>query len=206
MTVLVDWAAVLNRQPAIPTAPAHSVAPDPGPQAPASANELIPLVYDQLRNLAASYLRNDTAEPMLEPAVLVNEAYLRLADQPPGSWNDKEHFMAVAAIAMRKILIDHARRRCALKRGFGRARVSLELVTRSGPREIDILEVDDAINALGEINQRASRGVELRFFAGLTHDEVARVLGVSRKTVVCDWIEARNWLAEQLAEKGTRAE
>src|SRR2546422_4302154 len=109
LTVLVDWAAVLNRQPAIPTAPAQSVAPDPGAQgAPASANELIPLVYDQLRNLAASYLRNDTAEPMLEPAVLVNEAYLRLIGQPPGSWNSKEHFMAVAAIAMRKILIDHA--------------------------------------------------------------------------------------------------
>ncbi len=165
----------------------------------------MPQVYDQLRNLASSYLKHDTAEPMLEPAVLVNEAYLRLAGQPAGTWTGKDHFMAVAAIAMRKILIDHARRRCALKRGFGRARVSLELVTRSGPREIDILEVDDALNGLARINQRASRGVELRFFAGLTHDDVARVLGISRKTVVNDWIEARNWLAEQLAEKGVQA-
>lgn len=161
----------------------------------------MPLVYDQLRGLAASYLRRDTQEPMLEPALLVNEAYLRLASHPPGSFKSKEHFLAVAAIAMRKILIDHARRRHALKRGYGRARVSLELVTKSGPREIDICEVDDALNALAAINERASRGVELRFFAGLTHDDVARVLGVSRKTVVNDWIEARKWLAEELAEK-----
>jgi RNA polymerase sigma factor (TIGR02999 family) len=189
---------VLDRHTPIPTAP------EPG-SAPASANDLMPLVHDQLRNLAASYLRRNASEPMLEPSVLVNEAYLRLAGQPAGSWTGKDHFMAVAAIAMRKILIDHARRRCALKRGYGRARVSLELVTRSGPREIDILEVDDALNGLAQLNERASRGVELRFFAGLTHDDVARVLGISRKTVVSDWIEARNWLAEQLAEKGAPA-
>ncbi len=168
---------------------------------PASTKDLMPQVYEQLRSLAAKYLRHDTNEPMLEPAVLVNEAYLRLAGQPAGSWNSKEHFMAVAAMAMRKILIDQARRRCALKRGFGRARVSLELVTRSGPREIDIQEVDEALKALARINSRASHGVEMRFFAGLTHDQVAKVLGVSRKTVVNDWIEARNWLAEELAEK-----
>lgn len=169
----------------------------------ASAHDLMPLVYDQLRDLAAGYLRWDTAEPMLEPAVLVNEAYLRMVAHPPGSWKTKEHFLAVAAIAMRKILIDQARRRHALKRGFGRDRVALELVTRTGPREIDILEVDDALKALAVINERASRGVELRFFAGLTHDGVARVLGVSRKTVVADWAEARAWLAEELADKGT---
>ncbi|MHC4093867.1 MAG: ECF-type sigma factor [Planctomycetota bacterium] len=168
---------------------------------PETANDLMPKVYEQLRALAAGYLRRDTNEPMLEPAVLVNEAYLRLAAQPPGSWKSKEHFMAVAAMAMRKILIDQARRRCALKRGFGRARVSLELVTKTGPREIDILEVDDALNALAEINKRASRGVEMRFFAGLTHDEVARALGVSRKTVVNDWMQARSWLAAELADK-----
>lgn len=167
-----------------------------------SANDLMPLVYDQLRDLAAGYLRWDAAEPMLEPAVLVNEAYLRMASHPPGSWKNKEHFLAVAAIAMRKILIDQARRRHALKRGFGHAKVALELVTKTGPREIDILEVDDALKALAVINERASRGVELRFFAGLTHDDVARVLGVSRKTVVADWAEARAWLAEELAEKG----
>ncbi len=180
---------------------ARSVAESFGPE-PATANDLMPLVYDQLRNLAAGYLRWDAAEPMLEPAVLVNEAYLRLVAHPPGSWKSKEHFLAVAAIAMRKILIDQARRRHALKRGFGRSKVALELVTKSGPREIDILEVDDALNAFARINERACRGVELRFFAGLTHDDVAKVLGVSRKTVVADWSQARAWLAEELADKG----
>ncbi len=177
------------------------VAERAGPEA-ATANDLMPLVYDQLRDLAAAYLRRDAAEPMLEPALLVNEAYLRLAANPAGSWNSKEHFLAVAAIAMRKILIDQARRRHALKRGFGRSKVALDLVTSSGPREIDILDVDDALIAFDRINTRACRGVELRFFAGLTHDDVARVLGVSRKTVVADWAQARAWLAEALADKG----
>ena len=120
-----------------------------------TVNDLMPLVYDQLRDLAAAYLRRDAAEPMLEPALLVNEAYLRLAANPAGSWNSKEHFLAVAAIAMRKILIDQARRRHALKRGFGRSKVSLDLVTSSGPREIDILDVDDALKAFDRINSRA---------------------------------------------------
>ena len=175
---------------------------DSGGASSVSANDLMPLVYEQLRSLADAYLRWDAAEPMLEPAVLVNEAYLRMVARPPGSWKNKEHFLAVAAIAMRKILIDQSRRRHTLKRGFGRDKVSLELVTKTGPREIDILEVDDALKALAVFNERASRGVELRFFAGLTHDDVARVLGVSRKTVVADWAVARKWLAEELAEKG----
>ena len=181
---------------------ARSVAAQGAGPVSASANDLMPLVYAQLRDLAAGYLRSDAAEPMLEPALLVNEAYLRLAAHPPGSWKSKGHFLAVAAIAMRKILIDQARRRRALKRGFGRSKVSLELVTRSGRREIDFLEVDDALNAFAQINERACRGVELRFFAGLTHDDVAKVLGVSRKTVVADWAEARAWLGNELADKG----
>ena len=167
----------------------------------ASINALMPMVYEHLRGLAAAYLRRDASEPMLEPALLVNEAYLRLAGAPSGKWKSKEHFLAVAALAMRKVLIDHARRRHALKRGFGRSRVSLELVTRTGRRDVDILEVDDALKALARVNERASCAVTLRFFAGLTHDEIARVQGISRKTVVRDWGEARNWLAEALAEK-----
>ena len=168
--------------------------------AAASANALMPMVYNHLRALAASYLKREAVDYMLEPAVLVNEAYLRLAGQPPGYFNSKEHFLAVAAGAMRKILIDHARQRRALKRGFGHARVSLELVVKSGPRDIDIREVDEALNTLAKINERASRIVELRFFAGLSHDGVARVLGVSRKTVVQDWTFARRWLAVALTE------
>jgi len=168
---------------------------------PTTTDELITEVYEHLRALAAGYLRRDTAEPMLEPAVLVNEVYLRLATRPSDRWHSKEHFLAVAALAMRKVLIDQARRRRALKRGFGRSRVSLELVTRTGPRDVDILEVDDALKTLATINKRGSCAVVLRFFAGLTHDEIARIQGVSRKTVVHDWIQARNWLAEELAER-----
>ncbi|MHC4080028.1 MAG: ECF-type sigma factor [Planctomycetota bacterium] len=172
---------------------------------PTTTNELITEVYEQLRGLAASYLSRDAVEPMLEPAVLVNEAYLRLAAQPSDKWKSREHFLAVAALAMRKALIDQARRRRTLKRGFGRSRVSLELVTRTGPRDVDILEVDDALKVLASINKRGSCAVVLRFFAGLTHDEIARVQGVSRKTVVNDWSQARNWLAEELAERAEPA-
>lgn len=166
----------------------------------ASTNELMPIVYDQLQDLAAGYLRRDSADHMLEPAVLVNEAYLRLAARPAGSFKSSEHFFAVAAIAMRRVLIDQARQRRAQKRGLGRAGVSLELVTLTGPREVDILEVDEAITALARVNERASRIVELRFFAGLSHDQVAAVLGVSRKTVVQDWAFARQWLADALSD------
>ncbi len=168
---------------------------------PATTDDLITEVYEHLRALAASYLKRDAAEPMLEPALLVNEAYLRLAVQPPDKWKNKEHFLGVAAKAMRRVLVDYARRRRTLKRGFGQARVSLELVTRTGPREIDILEVDDALRGLAAINERASCAVVLRFFAGLTHDEIARIQGVSRKTVVNDWIQSRNWLADELAAR-----
>ena len=170
---------------------------------PTTTDKLITEVYEHLRALAAGYLRRDTAEPLLEPAVLVNEAYLRLALRPSDKWKSREHFLAVAAMAMRKVLIDEARRRRALKRGFGRSRVSLELVTRTGPRDVGILEVDDALKSLASINERGSGAVVLRFFAGLTHDEIARVQGVSRKTVVNDWSQARNWLAEELAERTT---
>jgi RNA polymerase sigma factor (TIGR02999 family) len=169
--------------------------------APATTDDLIADVYEHLRALAAGYLRRDAPEPMLEPALLVNEAYLRLAEQPPERWKNKEHFLGVAAKAMRMVLVDHARRRRTLKRGFGRSRVSLELVTRTGPREIDILEVDKALRALAAINERASCAVVMRFFGGLTHDDIARIQAVSRKTVVSDWIEARNWLADELAER-----
>jgi RNA polymerase sigma factor (TIGR02999 family) len=168
---------------------------------PTTTDTLITEVYEQLRRLAGAYLKRDASEPMLEPAVLVNEAYLRLAGQPPDKWKNKEHFLAVAAMAMRKVLIDCARRRHTLKRGYGRSRVSLELVTRTGPREVDILEVDNALRGLAAINERASCAVVLRFFAGLTHEQIASVQAVSRKTVVSDWSQARNWLADALAER-----
>ncbi|MCP3979037.1 MAG: sigma-70 family RNA polymerase sigma factor [bacterium] len=164
----------------------------------------MPVVYEQLQALAAKYLQQEKADQILEPEVLVNEAYLKLADDPPGSWSGVEHFLAVAARAMRRILIDHARRRRALKRGFGRAEVSLELVTLNGPRDVDIRVLDEALEVLASIDRQASQVVELRFFAGLTHEQAARVMDVSRKTVVQKWQRARDWLAEELAEESAK--
>jgi RNA polymerase sigma factor (TIGR02999 family) len=169
----------------------------------------MPVVYEQLRSLAAGYLRRDQRDQMLEPAVLVNETYLRLAADPPGSWKSVDQFLSVAAGAMRRVLIDHARRRRALKRGFGSATVSFELATAAGPVDVDVRALDDALKTLASIDEQASRIVELRFFGGLSHEQTARVLGVSRKTVVKHWLRARDWLAEELSdgprdEKATR--
>ena len=162
-------------------------------------NDQMAVVYDHLYHLAASYLRSETNELMLEPASLVHEAYLRLASSPTLSWKNQAHFFAIAAVAMRRVLIDHARQRRALKRDLSGSRISLELITKAGSRDVDILEVDDAIEKLAALHPRWSRIVELRFFAGLDHDDVANVLNVSRKTVVQDWGQARSWLAEELA-------
>ncbi|MHC5004032.1 MAG: ECF-type sigma factor [Planctomycetota bacterium] len=186
----------MTRQPSLPSNP-----DEPDVAADATADDLMPAVYEQLRALASGYLRRETADQILEPAVLVNETYLKLAQNPPGSWTSREHFMSVAAMAMRKILIDHARRRRTLKRGFGRSKVSLDVLTVEGRREVDIRLIDAALRDLTEVNRRAGQIVELRFFAGLTHGQVAEVLGVSRKTVVADWQMAREWLARRLSEE-----
>lgn len=164
-----------------------------------SADALLTVVYEQLRALAGSYLKRERPDNMLEPSVLVHETYLRLIENPPESWNGTGHFFAVAASAMRKVLIDHARRRRALKRGFGHARVSLEVITDAGTREVEFQELDVLLHRLEEIDPRACRVVELKFFTGLTNEQVAQVLDVSRKTVVQDWARARAWLARQVA-------
>lgn len=168
-----------------------------------STDELLPLVYDQLRALAGSYLKHEHGDNMLEPGALVHETYLRLIENPPESWNGTGHFFAVAACAMRKVLIDHARRRRALKRGFGHARVSLDFVTSNGTREIEFQELDVILDRFAAVDERACRVVELRFFTGLTNEQVAQVLGVSRKTVVQDWGHARDWLAKELGDRAS---
>lgn len=179
----------------------------PGDPAPVTADSLMPVVYEQLRALAGSYLKRERPDQMLEPSVLVHETYLRLIKNRPPAWTSAEHFFAVAAAAMRKVLIDHARRRRALKRGFGHARVSFDMVTSTGEREVEMQELDGVLRRLAAADERAGRVVELRFFAGLTHDQVAKVLGVSRKTVVNDWIRAREWLAVALSsDPGRRRE
>lgn len=171
----------------------------PGP----SSEELLTLVYEQLHALAGKYLKHEQVDPFLEPGVLVHEAYMRIAANPPPQWSGRDHFFAIAASVMRRVLIDYARKRRALKRGAGQARVSFEMVTAVGPKQFDMTELEEVIEKLRRVNERAARGVELRFFAGLTHDQVGSVLGISRKTVVADWAEAREFLAAQLVPDAT---
>ena len=162
---------------------------------------LLPLVHRELRTLAARYLRKERAGHTLQPTALVNEAYLRLLGKPPEDLKDRAHFFAVAAQAMRRILVDHARRHRADKRVGPQDKVSLtrapELST--APRT-DILELNDALDQLREVNERQAKLVELRYFGGLTNVEAAEALGASRATVERDWQVARLWLRRRLSE------
>jgi RNA polymerase sigma factor (TIGR02999 family) len=162
-------------------------------------NELIPVVYRELRKLAAAYLRRERPDHTLQTTALVHEAYLRLADQTPVACQGRTHFFAIAAHLMRQILVDHARERKAAKRGGGN-KVALEeahgLV--SPGQEVDLIELDRALDKLAEFDLRQSRIVEMRFFAGLTEDEIAEVLGVAPITVKRDWRIARALLYKQL--------
>jgi RNA polymerase sigma factor (TIGR02999 family) len=167
---------------------------------------LLPFVYDELRRLAGSYLRREGAGHTLQATELVHEAYLRLADQTRVDWAGRTHFFAVAATAMRRILVDHARRRSRQKRGGAEQQVTLhdELdFFRTAELEAeDLIVLDDALTALADYDQRQSRIVEMRAFAGLTVEEVAGILGVSKRTVEGEWAHARAWLRRRLAEGG----
>lgn len=161
---------------------------------------LLPVVYEELRELAGAYLRRERAAHTLQPTALANEAYLRLVDETKIEWRDRAQLLAIAARAMRQILIDHARRRGALKRGGGRERVTLsDAPGIAGDAPLDLLELDAALEALEALDARKSRVVELRFFAGLTLKEVAEALGVSLTTAEDDWYFARAWLRGRLA-------
>jgi len=168
-----------------------------------AAADLFELVYADLRALAGSYFRHQPADHTLQPTALVHEAYLRLIDQTHAQWNDRTHFFAVAAMAMRQILVNHARKRASLKRGGDRARQSLEagLHAASGMSVADLMALNEAMEALAELDGRKCRVVELRIFGGLTMDEIAHVLGVSKTTVEGDWRMARAWLAQRLGEE-----
>lgn len=165
-----------------------------------SASErLLPYVYAELRALAGSYFRGQRADHTLQPTALVHEAFVRLIDQTGVQWKSRAHFMAVAATAMRQILTDHARRTNAIKRGGGQHRVELNdgLAISSGAG-IDLVAMEEALTRLSEFDPRKYRIVELRFFGGLSVDEVAEVLDVSRSTVESDWRAARAWLGAEL--------
>lgn len=164
-----------------------------------AADELFQLVYGELRELAGGYLRGAAART-LQPTVLVHEAYLRMIDTPSGQeWSSRAHFLGVAAKAMRSVLVDHVRARNARKRGGEFERVPLDaLVDELEQSGSDLVALDDALAALGELDHDLARLVELRFFGGLTIEETAKVLGVSTATVERSWRTARLWLHERL--------
>ncbi len=166
--------------------------------------ELVPLVYGELRAIAGRQLQRERRNHTLQATALANEAYLRLVDQKEVDWKGKAHFLAIAAEVVRRILVDHARRRGAAKRGAGAAQVTLtlgEVLQSPGDQnEIDLLALDDAMKELAELSDRQSRVVELRFFGSLSVEETAYTLGVSERTVKGDWRVAKAWLRKRLGE------
>lgn len=168
---------------------------------PRTTDELLPLVYDELRGLARRIARGAGPGDTLQATALVHQAYLKLASRPEG-WADRQHFRRVAATAMRQVLADRARELGRAKRGGAWQRVELdgELEREVGSDQVDLLALDEALNELSAAHERSARIVELRFFAGLTIEEAAQALGVSTGTVENDWAAARAWLRRRMAE------
>ena len=171
----------------------------------AALQRLMPLVYEECRRIAARQMRGEREEHTLSPSALVNELYLRLVDQRRTTWSNRAHFFGIAAQLMRRVLVDHARARLAEKRDGGRLVVSLDAaddVATPSPLT-DVLGIDEALRRLGELDPDQQRIVELRFFAGLTVDETAHVLGRSARTVKREWQLAKAWLFRELSERAT---
>lgn len=165
-------------------------------------DRLMPLVYDELRRLAASYMRRERPDHTLQPTALLNEAYLRLVDQTRIAWQGRAHFFGIAAQMMRRILLDHARQLKAAKRGSGGSKLPLEAALGESERQnVDVIALDEALTRLEELDPRQSRVVELRFFAGLEVNEVAEVLEISRATVNREWAIARTWLYREISRR-----
>ena len=161
---------------------------------------LIPLVYEELRRLAHHYLRRERPGYTLQTSALVNEAYLRLVDHKGMRWQNRAHFYAVAAQAMRRILVDHARSRDAAKRGGGANLIGLdEAATAAQMQAANLLALDEALNQLALIDKRKSRIVELRYFGGMSVEETAEVIGVSPVTVMREWSSAKAWLLRAIS-------
>ena len=166
---------------------------------PSALDELAPLVYDELRRLARRQMSREREGHTLQTTALVNEAYLRLIDQRDVRWQNRAHFFAIAAQMMRRILIDHARSRHYEKRGGGAPRVALEEAAElSDERAAELVALDEALRSLSEIDERKSRVVELRFFGGLSTEEIAEVVGCSPDTVTREWRRAKAWLHREM--------
>jgi len=162
-------------------------------------DRLIPLVYAELHRMAERYLRRERRGHTLQPSAIVNEAYLRLVGGQPPDWKNRAHFFAVAAQSMRRILVEHARRRDAKKRGGKGERYLLDTVVMTEPRAVDLIDVDDALVKLAALDAEQGRVVELRFFGGLTEEETAEALEVSLSTVQRKWLLARAFLHRELS-------
>jgi len=172
-------------------------------------DELLPLVYDELHRLAVRYLRRERPDHTLQPTALVHEAYLKIINQNSTSWQDRTHFVGLAAHLMRQILVSHAVRRRAAKRGGNGYKLALdEAATPSAAREVDLIALDEALAGLAAIDPQKCRLVELRYFGGLTIEETAEALGLSPRTVKREWRSAKVWLYNQLriADCGLRNE
>ncbi|MBA3915560.1 MAG: sigma-70 family RNA polymerase sigma factor [Acidobacteriales bacterium] len=164
----------------------------------AALEELMPMVYDELRRLAQAYLRRENPGHTLQSTALVHEAYIRLIDQRV-SWQNRAHFFAIAAQAMRRILVDHARSRSAAKRGDGACRVTLdEGLLEAQQRDVDVIALDAALTNLAKLDAQQGQIVELRFFAGLSIEDTAEVLKISPATVKRDWAMAKAWLYREM--------
>ncbi len=165
-------------------------------------DELMPLVFDQLRYIAKRQFGNEPANHTLQPTALVNELYMKLIEQKKVSWESRRDFFAVAAKLIRRILVDHARKRRAAKRGSGVPKISLdEALGVPQAQDADVLVLDNVLQDLARNDPRGGHVVELRVFAGLTLEEIAEVLKVGRSTVIRDWNHARRWLQREISQR-----
>lgn len=162
---------------------------------------LLPIVYKELRNLANNYLRRERADHTLQPTALVHEAYLKLVDQKNVQWQNRAHFFGVAANIMRRILVDHARKHKADKRGgeFAKEQLEESIIVVSDEKSVELLALDDALETLAKVDPQKSRIVELRYFGGLSVEETAEVMGISEITVKRHWKMAKAWLYGQIS-------
>ena len=170
---------------------------------PAALDKLIPLVFEDLRQIAARMFKRESEGHTLQPTALVNEVYLRLMDQRKIHWANREQFFRVTALLMRRILVDYAKRRDAAKRGSGAVKLPLDdaLGLAVFQEKVNFLDLDAALSRLAELDPRQSQIVEMRYFTGLSHEEIAEVLGVSVTTVKREWSTARIWLHRELTKK-----
>ncbi len=176
---------------------------------PTAVDRLMPLVYQELRKIARRHLGLENRDHTLQSTALVHEAYLRLVDQNRVHWRNRAHFFAVAAQMVRRVLVDYARERHAAKRGGAKHKVDLHesiLIvaeeSTAAHENVDLLALDEALNALAELDARQAKIVELRFFAGLTNAETSEALGISTATVQRDWVTAKAWLFDRLNRAG----